>query len=272
MPLNAIVRKKIYIILSFVAIMYLLCLLFFYIFNNELIYQRTKLPIGYKFQFEQPFKEYFVNTPDQTKLHALLFKSVDKPKGLIFYLHGNADDLSRWGKYAVDFTELGYDVFMMDYRGYGKSEGSPNEEYLYQDAVFMLNWVNTNIHDQKIIIYGRSLGSAVATQLASRVTPDLLMLETPFANFSDVIYWPLKPALCLFPIKASFSNETYLSEVKCPKIIFQGTDDWVVPMSSALKLEPLLGDGGKFIIIPGGGHKNLRDFEKYHRELKLVLE
>lgn len=272
MQLDAIARKKIYTILSFVAILYISCLLLFYIFNNKLIYQRTKLPIGYKFQFEQPFKEHFVKTPDQIKLHALLFKAEGDSKGLIFYLHGNADDLSRWGKYAVDFTELGYDVFMMDYRGYGKSEGSPNEERLYQDAAFMLNWVSTNIPNNNIIIYGRSLGSAVATQLASRVTPELLILETPFANFKDVIYWPLKPVFYLFPIQASFSNEAYLSEVKCPKIIFQGTDDWVVPMSSAQKLEPFLGDKGKFIIIPGGGHKNLRDFEKYHSELKLILE
>lgn len=272
MQLFAIVRKKIYTILGFVATVYFLSLALFYVFSNKLIFQRTQLPLEYKFTFEEPFEEYFINTPDQVKLHAVLFNTKEEPKGLIFYLHGNADNLSRWGKYAVDFTELGYDVFMMDYRGYGKSEGKPNEEKLHQDAAFMLNWVNTNIPHQNIIVYGRSLGSAIATQLAVRTAPNLLILETPFANLSDVVYWPLKPALYLFPIQAKFSNEAYLENVECPKIIFQGTNDWVVPLSSAMKLKPLLDQPDNFIVIEGAGHKNIRDFGSYHTRLKEILK
>jgi pimeloyl-ACP methyl ester carboxylesterase len=265
-------RRRLLVITIAMIVFYFLLLLFFYLFRSRLIYQRTELPKSHKFEFAVPYQEYIIDTKDNDSLNLLHFKTDGNFKGLIFYLHGNADNLARWGTYAIDFTTLGYDVVMFDYRGYGKSTGIPNDQNLYEDAALVYNWAIGNVPTTKIVIYGRSLGSAVATQLAVAMKPDLLVLETPFADFKDVIYWPLKPALTIFPVEANFSNKDHLGLVSCRKVIFHGTDDWVVPLSSAQKLKPLLGPDDEFIIIEGGSHKNLRDFKLYHTTLSAALK
>lgn len=265
---NKIVKWLILII----SVPYIMALFFFYQFSNQLIFQGTRLTKEYKFDFAQPFEEHFISTPDGTTLNALLFSSAKPTKGLIFYLHGNADNLERWGKFAIDFTKLGYDVLMYDYRGYGKSTGVSNDQNIHTDATFVLNWIKNNTTYRTLIIYGRSLGSAVASKLAINGNPDLLILETPFADFKDVIYWLLKPVSILFPMKINFSNRVSLPKVTCPKVIFHGTNDWVVPLSSAQKLKPFLTIKDQFIIIDGAGHRNMSKFESYHLALAKILE
>ena len=241
-------------------------------FQDSIIFQRKGLAAEYTFAFDQPFEEYTINADDGEKLNAILFKSSTPSKGLILYFHGNADNLQRWGTYAVDFTSIGYDILMTDYRGYGKSTGIPNEHDLYKDALSIKKWSDTNIPHSKLVIYGRSLGSAVASQLAMTVQPDLLILETPFDEIKGAIYSPLKPMLQFFPLHYEFPNKTFLPKVTCKKVIIHGTNDWVVPLSSALELKPLLGSEDLFVVIQDGGHKNLRDFAKYHETLSDVLE
>lgn len=272
MNLSSLLSHKAFkVILISLLGLYIFSLLFFYLFRNQLVFQATPLHRNYAFQFDQPFEEHFVTMQDGTVLSGLFFKSQSSSKGLIFYLHGNADNLQRWGAFAADFTQLGYDVFMYDYRGYGKSTGSSSRKNIHADASAMLDWAKENIPYSKLIIYGRSLGSAVASSLAFSANPSLLILETPFANFIDVIYWPLRPSVLLFPDKLEFSNQDVLPKVTCPKVIFHGTNDWIVPLSSALKLKPFLQDENQFFIIEGAGHRNLSEFESYHEQLAEVL-
>lgn len=252
--------------------LYLFSLIFFYLFRSQLVFQATALPQNYTFQFDQPFEEHFVTMHDGSALNGILFKSSTPSKGLIFYFHGNADNLQRWGKFAADFTSLGYDVFMYDYRGYGKSSGSSSRKNIHTDAATMFEWVKTNIDYSNLVLYGRSLGSAVASRLAAATNPTLLILETPFADLIDAIYWPLKPTLLFFPDTIDFSNQTVLPNVNCPKVIFHGTKDWVVPLSSAQKLKPFLQNENQFHIIEGAGHRNLSEFESYHTKLTEVLQ
>jgi len=268
----SIYQRKIVVVVIFLVLLYFLLLLLFYFFSSWFIYQRTGLPKSHEFEFNGPFQEYFIATSDKDSLNIIVFKTPHVSKGLIFYLHGNADNLARWGEYAIDFTSLGYDVVMFDYRGYGKSTGTPNDKNIYEDASLVFDWVKLEFPHAKVVIYGRSLGSAVASRLSITKNPDLLILETPFANFTDVIYWPVKPAFAIFTIEANFSNEENLTKVNCRKIIFHGTNDWVVPLSSALKLKPLLGPSDEFIVIEGGGHRNLRDFKIYHSSLVKFLQ
>ena len=250
-------------------------LLFF--LQDQIIFQRKTLPVDYAFKFDpdpkqQEYQEHFIKTPDGETLNALLFKTNLSSNGLILYFHGNADNLQRWGKYAVDFTKLGYDILMVDYRGYGKSTGKPVERDLYKDALTVLKWSEDNIKYNKLIIYGRSLGSAVASNLATAVTPDLLILETPFDELKGAVYEPIKPLLYFFPLRSNFSNKSFLSKVKCRKVIIHGTKDQVVPLASALRLKPLLEERDQFVIIEGGGHRNLRDFESFHKALAEALK
>jgi uncharacterized protein len=250
---------------------YLIISIGFYVFQEKFIFQPKKLAKDYSFQLNQPFTEHFIKTEDGETLNAILFKSPTPSKGFILYFHGNAGNLQRWGQYAIDFTQLGYDVLMIDYRGYGKSTGTPSEKDFYQDAQTVLNWSKENIPFTQLIIYGRSLGSAVASHLASENTPALLILETPFDEIKSVVYSPIRPIVSLLPSRNHFPNNIFLQKVKCKKVIFHGTNDWVVPFSSAMKLKPLLSSEDKFFVIEGGGHKNLRDFEKYQKALAEVL-
>ncbi len=248
-----------------------------YFFQDNIIFQRKKLTQDYIFKFnadpkQEPFEEYFIETDDGETLNALLFKTKLTSKGLILYFHGNADNLQRWGKYSVDFTRLGYDILIMDYRGYGKSTGKPTERDLYKDALTVLRWSQANLPNSRLIIYGRSLGTAVASNLATAINPDLLILETPFDELKGYIYEPLKPVLYFLPLHSTFSNKTFLTKVKCKKIIIHGTKDQVIPLSSAQRLKPLLVEGDQFIIIEGGSHRNLRDFKSFHKALEVALK
>lgn len=259
-------QKKIKItakILGIVLLLYLVVAGLFYFFQDSFIFQSERLPKDYVFTFDQKFEEHFIPTEDGEMLNALLFKTQQPSNGLILYFHGNADNLQRWGQYAIDFTKLGYDILMTDYRGYGKSTGTPNEENFYKDAQSVLRWSQVNIKYIRFIIYGRSLGSAVASNLARTTNPDMLILETPFDELSGALY--------LLPTRYDFPNNVFLLEVKCKKVIIHGTSDGVVPLSSALKLKPLLTENDQFIIIEGGSHNDLRKFEKYHDTMKEVL-
>jgi len=252
-------------VVGIVALLYGFLWVGFYVNQDKFIFQSESLPQDYRFTFDKKFTEYFIPTEDGHQLNALLFNT-ERPsvsKGLILYFHGNARNLKRWGEYATDFTSLGYDVLMIDYRGYGKSTGSPTEENLYNDAQIILKWSRANFNYTHIIIYGRSLGAAVATHLATQSTPDLLILETPFDKLSSLLY--------SFPSRYTFANHAMLPEVKCRRIIIHGTEDGVVPLSSALRLKSLLHEHDKFVIIEGGGHNDLREFEEYHKVLEEVL-
>jgi uncharacterized protein len=251
------------------VLVYLLLCVGFYLWQDKILFQPQSLTPDYSFSFAQPVKEYFIPTEDGNRLHALFFHSSQPSRGLVLYFHGNADNLQRWGEYAIDFTNIGYDVLMLEYRGYGKSSGIPGKENFYSDAEWVQAWAQKNIPYSRLIIYGRSMGSAVASHLASVVTPDLLILETPFDEIKTV--HPLIRIFSLFPPRNNFSNKENISKVTCRKVLIHGTSDWIVPLSSALRLKPLLTETDLFVVIEGGGHKNLRDFDLYHQTLIQAL-
>ena len=241
-----------------------------YVFQDKLIFQADQLDQEYHFSFDQSYEEYFIPTPDNQKINAVWFKPSQQAKGLVIYFHGNADNLQRWGRYAIDITQLGYEVLMIDYRGYGKSSGTPNEQALYDDATLVWNWAKEKTEHEKIIIYGRSLGSAIATHLAAEVQPELLILETPFDELKNASM--LRYLFYVVPLKTKLATNEYLGKIKGKIVIFHGTDDWVVSLASAERLKPMLKETDEFIIIPEGGHRNLRDFVVYHTKLAAVLQ
>lgn len=262
-------KRGLKVILILIAI-FLLADAAAYLFQDRLIFQSKKLRDDHEFRFDQPYEEFNITTTDNEKINLLWFKPAQASKGIVLYFHGNASNLQRWGKYAIDITSLGYEVVMMDYRGYGKSSGKPSEDLLHQDALELYKWVTEKANRPVEIIYGRSLGSAVATRLAAEVQPKLLILETPFdevrnARFAKVFFF-------LAPPRNQFRTKDYLPKVTGKKVIFHGTNDWVVPLSAAEGLKPYLSNADEFIIIQGGGHRNLRDFDRYHAVLKTVLK
>jgi len=254
-----------------VLILYVALALLFYVFQEKFVFQGKALPHDYTFEFKQPFREFTIPTPDGEQLSALFFPGEDSSRGLILYFHGNADNLQRWGNYAVDFTWRNYDVLMVDYRGYGKSTGKPTEDLLYRDAETVWAFARDSLRPPVTIIYGRSLGSAVASHLAMTHTPAVLILETPFDEMASVIYPAVFAPLRGLPAKHYFSNNRHLAGVKSRKVIIAGEDDWIVPLACTERLKPMLSSDDQFIVIEGGGHHNLREFDEFHQALRQAL-
>ena len=115
-------KKVLLKILITVFSLYIVLCGLLYLFQEKLIFFPQKIENNYQFKFEQKFEEQNIKTTDGKLLNGLLYKT-DNSKGLIFYMHGNAGSLRSWGNVAKTYTDLNYDIFILDYRGYGKSEG-----------------------------------------------------------------------------------------------------------------------------------------------------
>jgi uncharacterized protein len=238
-----------------------------YFFQEKFIFQPVRLEAGFRFAFDIPFEERWFELHPGVKINALHFKT-PHPKGIIFYLHGNTDNLVRWGKFAADFTRLGYDVLMPDYRTYGKSTGQLHqEEDLHREVAFVYQKILQEYPENQVVVYGRSLGTGLATYLVTQNQPRLLLLETPYLNMVSQgnFFFPLLPYsfLLRFPLR----TDLWIRQIRCPVFIFHGTEDEIVPYTSGVKLAEISGKPEILFTIPGGKHKNLNTFPAYHRQL-----
>lgn len=243
-----------------------------YLLQEKMLFLPTVLEQDYAFEFSQPFEELFLKPNDETVINAIHFK-VENPKGIILYFHGNAGDLSRWGTITEYFVEKQYDVLVMDYRTYGKSTGVLSEQALYDDAQFCYDYIKDRYAENDISLYGRSLGSGIATYLASKNKPKQLILETPYYSITDVAQsrFPMFPVEKL--LKYKLPSFQYVQKVSCSITIFHGTDDLVVPYKSAKKLfETSPKSITTFITFKKGTHNNLAEFEIYHKTINSILE
>lgn len=264
--------KKLKIGAFSLIILYLMIGASLYFFQEKIIFRPSILPQNYSYNFSSEFEELFLKSEDDAIINALHFKA-ENPKGVIVYFHGNMGDLSRWGKITEFFVEKNYDVFVMDYRTYGKSTGKLSEQALYDDAQMCYDYVVKRYNELEITIYGRSLGTGIATFLASKNNPKQLILETPYYSLTDVA----KRRFLMFPtnklLKYNFPSYKFVQNVRCPISIFHGTNDKVVPVASGEKLFNCIKQKEKiFYTIEKGEHNNLIEFETYQKQLKKILE
>jgi alpha-beta hydrolase superfamily lysophospholipase len=247
--------------------------------QEKVVFLPVLLPHFHEFEFDYPFKEYFFDTTKNGKINAIHFET-ENPKGVILYYHGNADNLHRWGKCASELIRFGYDVFVMDYRGYGKSTGERSEENLYADAQFCYDFLKEKYTEEKITIYGRSIGGAFATKIASENSPKRVILECTFYNLEDMANRWLPKIIThkLSPwVPYHFLSNEHIKKIKVPLYHFHGTKDYVVPIKSGKKLfkifEKFQPETDKnFIEILGGKHDNLSKFEVFQKELSKILK
>ncbi|MEJ7768040.1 MAG: alpha/beta fold hydrolase, partial [Chitinophagaceae bacterium] len=212
-----------------------------YFLQDYLIIRPVKLSRNYQFKFDMPFKEVNIPFDATSNINILQFAPPGTlPKGLLLYFHGNRTNVLRYSKFVPYFTKSGYEVWMIDYPGYGKSTGEFSEELVYKWSAVMYKLARTRFSADSIIIYGKSLGTGIAAQLASVRNCRYLVLETPYYNLPAVVgfYAPVFPVNRLIHYK--FPTFQYLPQVTDPIVIFHGTNDWVVPYSNSLKLKPLL--------------------------------
>ena len=242
-----------------------------FFFQEKILFRPTTLAQDYQYNFAFPFEELFLKTEDGATINALHFKAKES-KGAILYFHGNAGDLSRWGVITEYFVNLNYDVFVMDYRTYGKSIGVLSEQALYNDAQLCYDILKKTYSENEITIYGRSLGTSIATNIAASNQPKQLILETPYYSIVDVAKkrFPLVPVSYL--LNYELPTHKFIKEVSCSIYMFHGTEDYVVPYTSGEKL--LMASPKQqttFITIKNAGHNDLIDFDLYHQQIKKIL-
>ena len=242
-----------------------------YFWQEKFLFKPEKLPADFEFKYtDTPFMEYNLETVPGVNINGVHF-CLDKPKGVVLYLKGNSRSIKGWGRFAVDFTRLGYDVIMIDYRGFGKSTGKRTEAGIKKDLQFIYDEMKKQVKEKYIIIYGRSLGSGFAAKLASTNQPRMLILESPYYSLKKVTrrYVPFLPLSLIlrFPI------ETYkwLKYVQCPIKIIHGTNDKLIPYKTAVKLSQINPDKTRLYSVIGAGHNNLYTKEEYHRMLDEIL-
>jgi uncharacterized protein len=199
-------KKIILQILKILLIIYITICGLLYFFQEKLIFLPEKLDKNFEFTFNREFEEINVKTKDNTILNGLLFKA-DNSKGLIFYLHGNAGSVRTWGEVAKTYTDLNYDVYMLDYRGYGKSEGKiTSEELLYQDLQTVYDELKSKYDESKIVVLGYSIGTGLAAKIASANNPKLLILQAPYYSLTDLMKHTF-PIIPTFILKIQIRNQ-----------------------------------------------------------------
>lgn len=265
------VKQKLKRIFAFILLLYVMINTSLYLLQDKILFRPTVLEQNHQFEFNNKFEEVFLTTGENAVINAIHFK-VENPKGVILYFHGNQGDLQRWGNITAYFVEKDYDVFVMDYRTYGKSTGELSEDALYTDTEFMYDYVKKHYSESEITVYGRSLGTTFATFVASKHSPKQLILETPYYSMVDVA----KSRFPLIPVKQfmnyHFPTYKFINDVKCNISILHGTSDKVVPFSSGQKLyQSSPKNRTNFISIEGASHNNLIDFQAYHREIDSIL-
>jgi len=254
-----------------VAIVYVVISIALYVVQDYFLFKPEKLPEDFQFLYEnQETQEYNLETRDGAVINGLRFR-VKNPKGVVLYLKGNSKSIKGWGKFAVDFTRHGYDVFMLDYRGFGKSTGRRSQKAIKRDLQEVYTKIKDRVSEDNIIVYGRSLGSGFATKLASINNPKMLILDAPYYSLTKVTarYMPFMPLSIL--IKYPLPTYKWLKYVQCPIHIVHGTDDKLIPYKTSVKLSQINPKLTRLHTIIGGGHKNLNNFESYHQMMGEII-
>jgi len=263
-------KKRLLSISKILLTFYMLVCGLLYFFQENLLFFPQKLAKDFKFTFDQKFEELSIKAQDNVLLNGLLFKS-ESARGLIFYLHGNAGSLDSWGEVAKTYTDLNYDVFMLDYRGFGKSEGKiTSQNQLYQDVQTAYDELKTKYGETNIVVLGYSIGTGLAANIASKNNPGLLILQAPYYSLTDMMKhtYPIIPT---FILKYKLETNILIKECNMPIVIFHGDQDEVIYYDSSLKLKALMKKTDRLITLNGQGHNGMTDNPVYKTEIKKIL-
>ncbi len=262
-------KNSFLLITAFLALAYIISVALLYFSQNRLIFPAEPLPQNHQFKFDAPFTE--INFPvEGAIINALHFKQKD-PKGLIFFLHGNAGNLVDWVTDLEFYQRANYDLFIFDYRGYGKSTGKlVDQAEAIKDTQTAWDLIAPQYSNKPIVIYGRSIGSALATQLAQNVKPELLVLVSPFNSLIDMAKtkYPFVPTwLVRFP----FETNKAIKNVSSPVVLIHGDKDDFITIEHSKRLQKLTQKPSQLITISGAGHSDIHQFDEYVKALTNAL-
>lgn len=263
-------------ILLTVVIVYAVLLLMLYLFQPRLVFlpglpgrALTATPDLVDLEFE----EVYFETADGETLHGWWLPH-ERPRATVLFHHGNAGNISHRLDTLRIFHDLGVNVLIYDYRGYGRSSGSPSEEGLYLDARAAWDWLTETrgIVSEKIILFGRSLGGAVASELATQVPAGGLIVESTFTSVPDIgaeLYWWL-PVRMLS--RMNFNAAANMAQVRMPVLIVHSVEDEIIPFSHGERLRQAAAEDGTLLEIRGDHNTGfLASGERYRNGLDQFL-
>ncbi len=249
------------------------------VFENRIVYHPVRYPGGDWDTAPRAYsrEEVEFEAEDGVRLHGWYAAANENPSGVVvLFFHGNAGNITHRHDNIELLAEAGADVFIVSYRGYGRSEGRPSEEGLYRDAEAAYRELTERrgIPPERIVVFGRSLGSAVAADLSARREVAGVILEAPFASAADMAreMLPILPVQRV--IRSRFESIRKLDRIEAPLLIIHGENDTVVPFEHGERLYETASEPKEFYPIPGAGHNDTYQVagEEYFARLRSFWE
>ena len=228
--------KYLYLITTSIILAYLAVIIFIYFYQRNLLYNPSENNyLNDKINFK--YQEIFIETDKNSKLKTwFINKDLKKFKTVVFF-HGNAGNLLNRINKLNELNKLDLNVLLTSWRGFSGNKGKPTEEGLYTDGTSAIKWLKEKgLKEEDIIIYGESLGTGVATELASNNKFAGVVLESPFTSIADAakIYYPYLPIKLL--LKDRYDSKNKIKKINSPILIMHGKKDNIVPQIMGLEL------------------------------------
>lgn len=262
-----IIRRVVFSIIRVVILSYVGMIAFLFFFQSHYIYRPMKEIVIIPTAMRLPYEDVSFNAADGTRLSGW-FIPAGNPKGAALFCHGNAGNISTNMDSVRIIHEIGLSLFIFDYRGYGKSEGSPDENGTYLDAEAAWDYLarKQNTPGKGVIVIGHSLGGAIAAWLARKRSPSLLIIESAFTSFPEIaaVHFPYLPAGLIARYK--YNTIGCLQDVKCPVLIIHSPDDEIIPFQHGLRLFELAKKPKEFLEISGTHNEGFITSEKRYKD------
>ncbi|MFC1824638.1 alpha/beta hydrolase [Thermodesulfobacteriota bacterium] len=244
-------------LIGLIVLLGVLFILFYSRFENFFIFfPDTSLDLHPK-DFQLEHEDVFFDTEDGRKLHGWFFP-LDGEKPIILFFHGNAGNISHRLDNITHLVKRGLQVFIFDYRGYGKSSGRPSEKGLYLDGIAAYDYLVRKRHftPDRIVLFGRSLGGAVAVEVALQRSVRAIIAESAFTSTRGMAktMWLFRPIAGLLP--AHYNNHEKIKNIEAPKLIIHGINDELVPFHMGQALHDAAPTPKFFFPIKGAGHND----------------
>ncbi len=259
------IRRILIIAVIALVALYAAILVLVYWKQEALIFHARPLAADYRFPIAEVAE---VSVPvDGAVLNALHFKQPNS-KGVVFFLHGNGGNVASWLTSIDFYRRVNYDLFIVDYRGYGKSTGRiESEAQLNNDVLAAWKFITPQYAGKKLVVYGRSLGTGLAAALSTAIEPDLTVMVTPYFSLDAMgqLRYPWLPSIInRYPMR----SDEWLPQIKNPVMILAAGDDEVIPVSQAellsrVRLGSQKNARSEYTVIPGAGHNDIHKFPLY---------
>ena len=250
---------------------------YYYHMQEKMIFMCKRLAHHHEYSFDTRFEEVHLPLENGDMVNGLHFFH-ENPKGVIYYLHGQGNNLEHWGNRAEQFVAYGYDVFVIDYRGYGKSTDNLTEKNLMTDSLAGYEYLKERYNEEQIVVHGVSLGTAMASFVSSHHKPKMCILVSPYYNMIEAAHFnkPVLPRFVLhYILKYHLRTDTWIGKCNCPLYIFHGVKDKLIPYNQSEMIMASLEETdveSTLYTLQNCGHNYIHNHQEYLNRIEELLK